>query len=134
MATTKAEETGLRILEAALELFRNDGFDSATMRSIAQKAGVATGAAYYYYPSKEAIVMDFYVRSSAEMVMKALSSGSRRSIRARAASVSSSAPIERPRRAAIAASREPSSNASFTGPTIRNAPGSWRVERDDGLE
>ncbi len=70
MATTKAEETGLKILEAALELFRNDGFDSATMRSIAQKAGVATGAAYYYYPSKEAIVMDFYVRSSVEMQPK----------------------------------------------------------------
>lgn len=66
-ATTKAEETGLRILEAALELFRNQGFDSATMRDIAQAAGVATGAAYYYYPSKDAIVMHFYRRSCAEM-------------------------------------------------------------------
>jgi AcrR family transcriptional regulator len=65
--TPKAEETGLKILEAALELFRKEGFDSATMRDIAQKAGVATGAAYYYYPSKEAIVMDFYKRSCAEM-------------------------------------------------------------------
>lgn len=37
------------------------------MRSIAQKAGVATGAAYYYYPSKDAIVMDFYRESCAEM-------------------------------------------------------------------
>ena len=46
--TPKAEETGLRILTAALELFRQEGFDSATMRDIAQKAGVATGAAYYY--------------------------------------------------------------------------------------
>jgi len=65
--TPKAEETGLRILEAALALFREEGFDRATMRDIAQKAGVATGAAYYYYPSKDAIVMDFYRRSSAEM-------------------------------------------------------------------
>jgi len=69
-ATPKAEETGLKILEAALELFRKEGFDSATMRDIAQKAGVATGAAYYYYPSKEAIVMDFYERSCAEMQPK----------------------------------------------------------------
>ncbi len=58
-ATPKAEETGLKILHAALDLFRHEGFDSATMRGIAQKAEVATGAAYYYYPSKEAIVLDF---------------------------------------------------------------------------
>jgi AcrR family transcriptional regulator len=63
----KSEETGLRILDAALELFRRDGFESATMRDVARQAGVATGAAYYYYPSKEAIVMDFYRRSCAEM-------------------------------------------------------------------
>src|SRR5947209_7467227 len=65
-ATAKAEETGLRILESALALFREQGFDAATMRDIAARAGVATGAAYYYYPSKDAIVMDFYRRSSAE--------------------------------------------------------------------
>jgi len=65
--TSKAEETGLRILDAALALFRQDGFDGASMREIARKAGVATGAAYYYYPSKEAIVMEFYRRSCAGM-------------------------------------------------------------------
>jgi AcrR family transcriptional regulator len=40
------------------------------MRDIAAKAGVATGAAYYYYPSKEALVMDFYQQSCAEMQPK----------------------------------------------------------------
>ena len=69
-ATPKAEETGNRILEAALTLFRQEGFDSATMRGIAEKAGVATGAAYYYYPSKDAIVLDFYQRSCDEMQPK----------------------------------------------------------------
>ncbi len=69
-ATPKAEETGLKILNAALTLFRQEGFESATMRDIAEKAGVATGAAYYYYPSKDAIVMDFYRRSCAEMQPK----------------------------------------------------------------
>ena len=68
--TTKAEETGLRILDSALTLFREEGFDTATMRDIAEKAGVATGAAYYYYPSKDAIVMDFYQRACAEMQPK----------------------------------------------------------------
>jgi AcrR family transcriptional regulator len=68
--TPKAEETGRRILDAALELFRQEGFDITTMRDIARKAGVATGAAYYYYPSKDAIVMDFYQRSCTEMQPK----------------------------------------------------------------
>jgi AcrR family transcriptional regulator len=68
--TPKAEETGLRILDAALDLFRQEGFDSATMRDIAQKAGVATGAAYYYYPSKDAIVLDYYQRACAGMQPK----------------------------------------------------------------
>lgn len=65
--TAKSEETGAKILEAALALFRQEGFDTATMRGIAEKAQVATGAAYYYYPSKDAIVMDFYRRSCAQM-------------------------------------------------------------------
>ena len=65
--SAKAEDTAHRILEAALTLFREEGFDQATMRDIAKKAQVATGAAYYYYPSKDAIVMDFYRRSCDEM-------------------------------------------------------------------
>ena len=67
---SKSEETGTKILEAALDLFREQGFDAATMRAIAAKAQVATGATYYYYPSKEAIVMDFYRRSCEEMQPK----------------------------------------------------------------
>ena len=65
--TPKAEETGRKILDSALELFREKGFDATTMRDIAQKAEVATGAAYYYYPSKDAIVTDFYQRACSEM-------------------------------------------------------------------
>ena len=64
---SKSEETRTRILEAALALFREEGFDRATMRDIAVRADVATGAAYYYYASKDAIIMDFYDRSSAAM-------------------------------------------------------------------
>jgi AcrR family transcriptional regulator len=70
MPTPKAEETASKIMDAALDLFRHQGFESATMRDIAQKAGVATGAAYYYYPSKDAIVMDYYQRANQEMQPK----------------------------------------------------------------
>jgi AcrR family transcriptional regulator len=47
--TPKAEETGLKILDAALAFFRQKGFDSTAIRDIAQRAGVGTCAAYYYY-------------------------------------------------------------------------------------
>src|SRR5947207_13778872 len=67
MATKKAAETERKILQAALDLFREEGFDDATMRAIAARAGVATGAAYYYFPSKDAIVLAFYEQSCAEM-------------------------------------------------------------------
>jgi AcrR family transcriptional regulator len=70
MSTPKAEETGKKILEAALGLFRTAGFETATMRGIAAAAEVAVGAAYYYYPSKESIVLDFYRRSCGEMQPK----------------------------------------------------------------
>src|SRR5208283_733434 len=70
MPTVKAEGTELKILEAALGLFRQEGFDNATMRGIAANAGVATGAAYYYYDSKDAIVLDFYRRSCSQMQPK----------------------------------------------------------------
>jgi AcrR family transcriptional regulator len=66
-ATAKAEITERRILDAALELFRSKGFEEATMRDIAAAADVATGAAYYYYPSKESIVLAFYQKTCNEM-------------------------------------------------------------------
>jgi AcrR family transcriptional regulator len=67
---SKAEATGSKILQAALELFREEGFDGTTMRQIADKAQMAVGAAYYYYPSKDAIVLDYYQRSCDEMQEK----------------------------------------------------------------
>ena len=66
MVTAKAEETKARIVDAALELFRDKGFDETTMRDIAGNADVATGAAYYYFRSKEDLVMAFYVRTAEE--------------------------------------------------------------------
>jgi AcrR family transcriptional regulator len=63
----KSEETRSRILEAALSVFRERGFEKATMREIAAEAGVAVGAAYYYFDSKDAIVMAFYERAQGEM-------------------------------------------------------------------
>jgi len=66
--TSKSDETRARILAAAMDLFRRKGFEETTMREIAGEAGMATGAAYYYFDSKDAIVLAFYDQAQAEMV------------------------------------------------------------------
>lgn len=67
LSARKSDVTRSRILEAALQVFRTRGFDRATMREIAIEAGVAVGAAYYYFDSKDAIVMAFYERAQRQM-------------------------------------------------------------------
>jgi AcrR family transcriptional regulator len=59
-ATDKGKLSRSTILQTALELFRTRGFDQTKMRDIAQAADVALGAAYYYFPSKDAIVQSYY--------------------------------------------------------------------------
>jgi len=66
VSTEKGEQTRKAIFEAALGLFRANGFDATTMRDIAGSAGVALGAAYYYFPSKEAIIQAYYEVVQAE--------------------------------------------------------------------
>jgi AcrR family transcriptional regulator len=56
----KGETTRQQILSAALNLFRERGFDAATMRDIAEAAVMSLGASYYYFPSKESIVSAYY--------------------------------------------------------------------------
>jgi len=63
----KSDETRARMLEAALALFRKRGFESATMRDIAEEAESALGAVYYYFDSKDALVMAFYERAQMEL-------------------------------------------------------------------
>ena len=63
----KSEVTRARILDMALDLFRRQGFDETTMRGIATAAGVSLGSTYYYFESKEDLVMAFYERAIEEM-------------------------------------------------------------------
>ena len=64
--TAKAAETRDRILEAALGLFAEGGYEKATMRAIAERAGVAPSNAYYYFRSKEELIQAFYARTHEE--------------------------------------------------------------------
>ena len=58
--TTKGEQTRALILQTALDLFRERGYEDTTMRLIAQEAGVALGNIYYYFRSKEHLIQGFY--------------------------------------------------------------------------
>ncbi len=64
--TAKGEQTRQLILETALELFRERGYEDTTMRAIAERAGVALGGAYYYFRSKEELIQGFYLRTHEE--------------------------------------------------------------------
>jgi AcrR family transcriptional regulator len=64
--TPRAGQTRAAIIEAALRLFRETGYEATTMRAIAREAGVSTGNAYYYFGSKEDLIREFYARNQAE--------------------------------------------------------------------
>ena len=64
----RGERTRQRILDVALDLFRTQGYESTTMRAIAEAAGVAVGNTYYYFPSKDHLVQAFYERMHVERV------------------------------------------------------------------
>lgn len=51
------EERSRRILEIAVELAEEGGFDAVRQRDVAAKAGVALGTLYKRFPSKEGILL-----------------------------------------------------------------------------
>ncbi len=51
-----------RILDVALELFTKQGFDGTSLREIAEKLGVTKAALYYYFASKDDILMALHMR------------------------------------------------------------------------
>ncbi len=61
---SKSERTEAAIVDAALELFAEYGYEATTMRQIADRAGVSVGNSYYYFASKEALVQALYERFS----------------------------------------------------------------------
>jgi len=83
--TVRGKQSRATILANALRLFRTKGFDDTKMREIAAEAGAALGAAYYYFPSKEAIVQAYYetVQSEHEQRVRSALPESRTKLRDR---------------------------------------------------
>lgn len=62
MSTNKTSDPNKlnAILDAALDLFVEQGFHGTTVPSIADKAGVGAGTIYRYFENKEALVNALY--------------------------------------------------------------------------
>ncbi|MFC5648166.1 TetR/AcrR family transcriptional regulator [Paenibacillus solisilvae] len=54
----KKEQTRIRIKEAALSLFAEQGFETTTIEQIAKLAGVAKGTFFNYFTSKDELICD----------------------------------------------------------------------------
>lgn len=51
-----------RILDVALDLFIEKGYDRTSLREIAESLGVTKAALYYHFPSKEDILLALHMR------------------------------------------------------------------------
>lgn len=60
----KKEETKKKIINVAMDLFKQYGFNATTMEQIAKVADIAKGTLYNYFPVKEAIIDEYIKRLS----------------------------------------------------------------------
>ena len=81
--TLKGEQTKALILNAALEIFHEHGYEETTMRAIAKRAGVSLGNAYYYFGSKEHLIQEFYHRTHEQHVAAVAAAPTPDSLKAR---------------------------------------------------
>lgn len=70
-------DTRQEILDTALELFADQGYDKTSLREIAERVGVTKAALYYHFRSKEDILVALMepVASMQESVVTALRTG-----------------------------------------------------------
>lgn len=60
---SKSEKTRELILEKALCLFQKEGYESVTMRTLAEDCGLSLGSFYYHFKSKDEVISNFYKAS-----------------------------------------------------------------------
>jgi AcrR family transcriptional regulator len=67
----RSEDRRRQIVEVALELFSQKGFNGATTKEIADRAGISPAILFRHFPSKEAIysaILDHKLRQAAERI------------------------------------------------------------------
>jgi AcrR family transcriptional regulator len=68
--TPQGQEMRERLYETAIRLISRHGYESTTLRTVADSAGVSVGLLYKYFPNKRAVVVELYDRLSAEFVSR----------------------------------------------------------------
>ncbi len=62
------EKTKLKILQSAVDLIIEKGFDNASMREMAKNAGVSNPTIYNYFPSKEKLLYAYIEQKHIEAI------------------------------------------------------------------
>ena len=68
LKTERARENRRRIFNAAIGLFERQGFENVTMTEIADAAGVARSSVFNHYPSKLAVLGEFFEGFTADVI------------------------------------------------------------------
>jgi AcrR family transcriptional regulator len=66
---TKGDITRDHLRSCALDLLCHHGYIAMTVRMVADKAGLAEGALYRYYPSKEALIRELFLQETERVVL-----------------------------------------------------------------
>lgn len=64
----KKKETREKIFSNAMQLFRLQGFTATSVEQITQHADVGKGTFYNYFPTKEAVILEFSRRTCKDLV------------------------------------------------------------------
>ncbi len=62
------ERTQERILQAALQLFRDKGIERTTTKEISRKAGIAEGTLFNYFKTKEDLALYFFQKETENLI------------------------------------------------------------------
>ncbi|WP_246747782.1 TetR/AcrR family transcriptional regulator [Methylobacterium sp. SD274] len=68
----KRQETLERIAETGLKLFSRNGYEATTLDAIAEAAGISRRTFFYYFKSKEEILLDWQMRGFSASLHKAI--------------------------------------------------------------
>jgi AcrR family transcriptional regulator len=66
--TKKGQETQQKIIDTALSMIRNQGFDEVTIRAICEKAKIGLGTFYHYFRSKEDVLLAYIDEENIELL------------------------------------------------------------------
>jgi AcrR family transcriptional regulator len=62
------ERTKQKILDAALQLFQENGLEGTTTKQISKKAGIAEGTLFNYFKTKEDLALYFFQRETRDLI------------------------------------------------------------------